>query len=45
MSGEVSVEDQPRAGGGLGVQGAAAGRRAILHIETAQEINTQVLRC
>lgn len=34
MTGEVSVEDQTRAGGGLGVQRAAAGRWAILDIET-----------
>ncbi|TNN48942.1 hypothetical protein EYF80_040832 [Liparis tanakae] len=34
---EVGVEDQPRAGGGLGVQGAAAGRRAILHIEAGRK--------
>ena len=39
MTGEVSVEDQARAGGGLGVQGAAAGRRAILHIETEKQKN------
>lgn len=34
MTGEVSVKDQTRAGGGLRVQRAAAGRGAILHIET-----------
>ena len=34
MTGEVGVEDQTRAGGGLGVQRAAAGRWAILNIET-----------
>lgn len=32
---EVGVEDQARAGGRLGVQGAAAGRGAILHVEAA----------
>lgn len=35
VTGEVRVEDQARAGGRLGVQGAAAGRGAILHVETA----------
>lgn len=34
VTGEVGVEDQARAGGGLRVQGAAAGRRAILHVKT-----------
>ena len=34
MTGEVSMEDKARAGGCLGIQGAAAGRRAILHVET-----------
>lgn len=34
MTGEVSVKDQTRARGGLGVQRAAAGGWAILHIET-----------
>jgi len=33
VSWKIGVEDQTRAGGGLGVQRAAAGRRAILHIE------------
>lgn len=36
MTGEVGVEDQTRAGGGLGVQRTAASRRAILHIETVR---------
>lgn len=35
VTGEVSVEDQARAGRRLGVQGAAAGGGAILHIKTA----------
>lgn len=38
VPGEVGVEDQTRAGGGLRVQGAAAGRRAILHIKTETQI-------
>lgn len=35
VAGEVGVEDQARAGRRLGVQGAAAGGGAILHVETA----------
>jgi len=41
---EVGVEDQTRAGGGLGLQGAAAGGRAILHIEAGRKQSKKTQR-
>lgn len=38
---EVGLDDPARTGAGLGVQGAAAHRQSILHVETEQGEATQ----